>query len=268
MTDNLRAFLNGHKDLIEKEDYASLYKIIPSNTTARGLTAELTALLVSCGAEPWLELETIPPSFIATVEEVESIVVTKKTKTIQPTGLAYCPSLKSIIFNTTFDKLPKNCCSDNPNLTSVTGHNATNFGDNCFSDCPQLVDVGSLEATRYIGVGAFMRTGLTTVKLGDDAVICASAFRGCTKLDTLELGAYLVRDGAFSSCFALKNVILTNPLGTLSEDTFDGCSSLTEVTFVGTKEQFNKMNKSYKWRGSAPISVIHCSDGNIRLKVK
>lgn len=268
MTDNLRAFLNGHKDLIQKEDYNSLYKSIPYSTTARGLTAELTALLVSCGAEPWLELETIPPSFIATVEEVESVVVTKKTKTIQPTGLARCPSLKSVVFNTKFDKLPKNCFNNNPNVISITGHNATNFGDYCFSDCPQLVDVGSLEATEYAGVSSFMRTGLTSVKLGEDAVICANAFKECTKLETLELGAYLVRDSAFSSCFALKNVTLTNPLSTLYDNIFDGCINLSEVTFVGTKEQFNKMNKLYKWRGSAPIGVIHCSDGNIRLKVK
>lgn len=267
MTDLLRTFLNDHKDLIEKEDYSSLYKCIPT-TRARSLTAELTSLLVSCGAEPWLDVETFPPSFIATVEEVESIVVTKKTKKLQSNSLACCPNLKSIIFNTTFEKLPNSCCNDNPEVTSITGHGSTNFGDYCFSDCPNLADVGSLETTKYAGVASFMRTGLTSVKLGEDAVICASAFKECIKLETLELGAYLVRDGAFSSCFALKNVTLTNPLSTLYDNIFDGCTNLTEVTFVGTKEQFNKMNKSYTWRGSAPIGVIHCSDGNIKLKVK
>lgn len=268
MTNNLRTFLNDHKDLIEKEDYSSLYKCIPTGISARSLTSELTSLLVSCGAEPWLDLETIPPSFIATVEEVESIVVTKKTKKLVSNSLACCPSLKSIIFTITFERLPESLCTDNPHVVSITGHNATNFGDYCFSDCSNLTDVGSLEAAKYIGVAAFMRTGLTDVKLGEDAVVCSSAFRECTKLETLELGAYFVRNEAFSSCFSLKNVTLTNPASTLYDNIFDGCTSLTEVTFVGTKEQFNKMNKQYKWRGSAPVGVIHCTDGDIKLKVK
>jgi hypothetical protein len=42
-----------------------------------------------------------------------------------------------------------------------------------------------------------------------------------------------------------------------------GCTSLTSVTFGGTKAQWNNVSKGTNWNADTPAITVHCTDGDI-----
>ena len=110
--------------------------------------------------------------------------------------------------------------------------------------------------------------GLEGVKLSDNMrLIDESLFEGCRSLKTVDMPTKLVKIGrrAFKNCVSLSSIIL--PIGTLSigfdafagcsslariaipkelqeledNDIFGGCDRLTDISFGGTKEAWEKL---------------------------
>ena len=44
--------------------------------------------------------------------------------------------------------------------------------------------------------------------------------------------------------------------------TFYGCSSLTDITYRGTIEQWKAIDKGRWWKDNVPATVVHCTDGD------
>ena len=51
----------------------------------------------------------------------------------------------------------------------------------------------------------------------------------------------------------------------IGEDTFDGCKSLTNITFQGTIAQWKKIKLRENWKDEVPVTVIHCTDGDVEI---
>lgn len=267
MTNELREFLQAHTDLIEREDFNKLYeRFLHELYLPYDHLTEFTQLLVDCGATPWNQVESIPAYFIKDVAGIDSIVITSKTKKLNNGSLSYCPSVKSIKFNTTYDQLPVRCFTACEALKQVVGTGATEVGEFCFCNCTNLTEFDAMSNLKIISNDAFRATGFSSLEFNDETYIGIHAFKECLNLETLKLGAYICKEGAFQNCTSLVNVTLTSPITTLGAAVFDGCSQLTTVTFTGTKKEFYSMNKNIAWRGDAPIKLVHCSDGDIKYK--
>jgi hypothetical protein len=46
---------------------------------------------------------------------------------------------------------------------------------------------------------------------------------------------------------------------------FSGCSGLTSITFDGTIEQWNNINKGDGWNKNVPATYVQCTDGQVTL---
>ena len=50
---------------------------------------------------------------------------------------------------------------------------------------------------------------------------------------------------------------------------FESCTSLTNMTYLGTIEQFQTIrSKDYgsnRWHRGTPLQVVHCKDGDVEL---
>ena len=55
------------------------------------------------------------------------------------------------------------------------------------------------------------------------------------------------------------------PVVEVGYEAFDGCDSLTSVTYNGTKAQWQSINKSDDWSNDSEIKTIKCTGGNIAL---
>jgi hypothetical protein len=74
-----------------------------------------------------------------------------------------------------------------------------------------------------------------------------------------------IGNSAFSGCDNLTSIIIHNSMSIIGEKAFYGCDSLKDITFLGTKVQWNKIEIAASWRWISGISVIHCDDGDIEL---
>ena len=69
----------------------------------------------------------------------------------------------------------------------------------------------------------------------------------------------------FSYCRKLKELTLPASLTRIESMAFEGCESLHEINYLGTKEQWKQMSRSTSWRRDSIIERVNCSDGAIIL---
>ena len=114
------------------------------------------------------------------------------------------------------------------------------------------------------------------------------SFKGCTKLENVQLPEGLLSIGdfgdctslseialpdtlteinpdAFRGCRALKEIALPDSLKSLGKYAFMNCTSLEEVNFDGTTRQWASITKGSMVWDNTPVSVVHCSNGDVPL---
>ena len=71
---------------------------------------------------------------------------------------------------------------------------------------------------------------------------------------------------AFNGCNNLTDIIIPNSVTSFGVAAFSDCISLTNITFKGTKAQWQAINKGSFWHNRVPSScIIHCTNGNIKI---
>jgi len=118
-----------------------------------------------------------------------------------------------------------NCFKDNSNLRKVIIRNVTEAGGNCFKMWP-LTSTPDLTITVY----------------------------GMTLIGGMIEGSELV-----------TKVILSNSITTIEECALWNCENLTNITYLGTIEQWNNVNKGQNWHRGVPVTVVHCIDGDVNI---
>ena len=188
-------------------------------------------------------------------------------------------------------------------LTSVTfGKNIVSIREEAFKDCPSLatitVEAGNpvyhsenncLIATQShtlvlgcknsvipfdgcvqaIGYGAFDGcSDLTSITIPENIVkIEDNAFFG-TALSSLILPKNLeiIGHAAFSSCAQLQSVIFAGKPLSMDSWAFTRCPLLKEVTFPGTKTEWEELPKGTDWNTETPLTTVHCTDGDLTIE--
>ena len=133
-------------------------------------------------------------------------------------------------------------------LTSVTiPSSVKTIGWYAFSGCSGLTSISIPDSVTTIDWFAFSGcTGLTSVTVGSDVTcIDASVFAGCTKLNTVTLGKSVTTIGwsAFKGCTKLNSINIPASVTAIDRYAFYGCDSLATVTYCGTQEQWDSIEK-------------------------
>lgn len=72
---------------------------------------------------------------------------------------------------------------------------------------------------------------------------------------------------AFKNCRRLSKIVIPTSVECIEAEVFDGCNDLEYINYEGTMEQWNLINKGYRFwtRGRTfdPM-IVKCSDGDIR----
>ena len=68
---------------------------------------------------------------------------------------------------------------------------------------------------------------------------------------------------AFYKNTTVKSVKILGTLDRIGFAAFAGCTSLTDIYYVGKKAEWEAMPKGDKWDADMPNYTVHCSDGDI-----
>lgn len=111
---------------------------------------------------------------------------------------------------------------------------------------------------------------LTGITIADTVTeIETEAFAFCGSLEAIDLPGSItsIGSGAFKSCVRLESVTISSGVTSFGRNVFDGCTALTEISYLGTREQWNAIHKDSGWdSGMGPYS-IQCLDGEISQEV-
>ncbi|MBO4914398.1 MAG: leucine-rich repeat protein [Oscillospiraceae bacterium] len=133
-------------------------------------------------------------------------------------------------------------CSSLVSVTIPLG--VTGVGDESFYRCSSLESVTIPVSVTVIRCYAFRDCeSLESVTIPASVTeIQDAAFWGCIKLKNVAMeGVRSYGDSAFFGCTALESVTLSNKLRFVWASTFDRCSSLTDVYFLGTAEEWQQI---------------------------
>lgn len=163
----------------------------------------------------------------------------------------------------------------------VIPDSVTNIEVQAFADCSALVRAAIPNGVESIGAGTFLNcTKLIDVNIPDGVTEIRGVFWGCTSLVNITIPDSVTEiRGAFYGCTGLTNAIIPNGVKTIN-DTFNGCtaltsvvipesvtmidswsfancSSLSDVYYAGTEEQWNAINFDEWGRNPILNATIH-----------
>ena len=147
------------------------------------------------------------------------------------------------------------------------------INNSTFVGCENLRDVTIPESVIKIGNSAFKSCiSLKSITIPENVEkIDDIAFGDCKSLENVNIknGSIEIGHAAFKSCISLKSITIPESVTSIRQSAFGNCSSLTNITYKGTKEQWNKIDKSIvsgevDWCDST-LKTITCTDGVITL---
>ena len=92
-----------------------------------------------------------------------------------------------------------------------------------------------------------------------------SSFKGCKSLTSLGLsnGLTSIGNNAFSGCESLESVNIPTTVVSLGEAAFGECKSLIKISFNGTVDQWQSIQKGNGWSFGTGDYYIKASDGKV-----
>ena len=93
------------------------------------------------------------------------------------------------------------------------------------------------------------------------------AFLGCSSLTAITISNSVTSIGkkAFLFCDSLVSITIPASVKSIGWHAFDDCDSLLSFTYQGTLAQWKKIKLGYSWKTLLPTSVLHCTDGDLKI---
>ena len=136
-----------------------------------------------------------------------------------------------------------------------------------FPKCINLVNIKIPESVTSIGYSAFrFCKNLTNIEIPASVThINGSAFMSCTNLTNIEIPASVISIGGFTfyDCEKLTNIEIPTSVTTIEFYAFDYCPNFTTVNYMGTIEQWKKIDINEDGNESLLAAKIICTDGVI-----
>lgn len=120
------------------------------------------------------------------------------------------------------------------------------IGNDAFCDCTSLKDITIPNSVKTIGFCAFLKcSSLESIEIPNsvDSLGDSCTFEGCESLSEIVLPDTITSIGSsyFAGCTVLKSITIPVSVININNSAFESCSSLADVYYSGTKEQWNQI---------------------------
>jgi hypothetical protein len=159
--------------------------------------------------------------------KLETVVIGDGLKTIAERVFHNCTSLTSITIGSSVASIQQNAFLNCSSLSEIViPSSVISIGEDAFRGCNALQKVTFHEGLQSIGKGAFMGTPITSICIPTSVTSIAG--------DTIHY-----KKGAFANCTKLETIILGTGITKIREYSFYNCSSIKQVHYTGTEDQWN-----------------------------
>lgn len=99
----------------------------------------------------------------------------------------------------------------------------------------------------------------------DTAGVANYAFNYCIYLKSVTIpdGVKSIGDYAFGECKKITDIIIPESVTSIGKNAFGKCIGLTSITFNGTKEEWQLVDKGDGWKGNTGEFTVYCTDGTL-----
>ena len=170
----------------------------------------------------------------------------------------------------------------------INGRAVVGVKNDAFAGNTTLVSMTLPKTLKSVGRSAFYGcTSLVSVDFtGAETVICSYAFRNCSSLNELKStsGINAIESYAFAGCTSFTefkfpenttdiddyvlagcnsvvDVTIPASLNSISEDMLSGTGNIEKLTYLGSKNQWNALEKESDWDFTVLTKEITCADG-------
>lgn len=241
-------------------DIKGIYDRLNSSSFKVNCISLFTQLLYSIDVNPFDYLEYIPDFFLYSTSLV-AIKIPNNIKSINRYAFYDCPDFTSITIPDSVIAIGE---------SAFSGYNK--LQDIYITDIAAWCNISGLDNLMGYGLSKknlYLNNELVTSILIPDGVtaIPPSAFRYCCSLTSITIPNSVMSIGGyvFSGCGELKSVTIPGSVRAIDDYAFYNCSKLRNIKYMGTKDQWLKINHGYRWNVNSPIKTIHCIDGDIEL---
>lgn len=163
--------------------------------------------------------------------------------------------------------------NDDSKFTFINLDNVTYIADRAFLNCDSLGESKELNVDNvsFVGEDAFASTSFsygTLIFRAPNVEISEAAFwySSIRAISFASETSLTIGMQAFFNCSSLTSLTFPVSIANLPRLIVKGASSLTNINYAGTMEQYNALSKYETWASGCAATYIHCSDGNVTLK--
>ena len=197
-----------------------------------------------------------------------SIIISDGVTSIGNQAFAKCTGLTNITIPdsvTIIDKRAFSGCSKLSNI--IIPNSVKTIGNEAFEDCKNLKNITLPDTMEEIGGAAFVGcSSLTSITLPYGITGLFNGAEGGLFQDCSSLKSIIIPDSvteiclaAFWGCSSLTSITIPKSVTEISSDAFQYCSSLKDVYYTGTKEEWDKMDIKNSYNGNDDLlnATIH-----------
>ena len=262
----------------------------PFSETGEKVTFELTVTKGSVGVSVELDASgtltvygsgTVGASDInGVIGNINSVIIGGGITEIKGGTFSQLSQIKSVSIGDSVKNIGGYAFNKCINLSSVTIPNSVKeIGTGAFAGCTGLVKVYLPSDVAKYGTRIFYDcNNLQEIHIGD--IVDWLAFLSFGKGEQINTENYSIYiNGAIPEEIVVPDVILSIPTNAfrnfsrvtditissnvryMGDNLFHNCSNLTNITYEGTMEQWEKIDKTSEWAGNSTDFTITCTDG-------
>lgn len=190
--------------------------------------------------------------------KIESIVIPEGIVTIEDNAFAFCRKLKEVSLPSTLKTIGDGAFRYT-RLNSITiPVNVTSISSDAFEDNEYLESITVIAGnTVYHSAGnCLIETATNTLLLG-----CKNS-----QIPT-DGSVTAIADSAFIYQSELSSIVIPKSVTYIGSYAFAYCSNLTSVTFLGTEEEWNSIEKGESWNEGSPFDTVTFSGAHTHSTV-